>query len=55
MIVMQLLIWFVNSNVANAFSTGVVGFVSGPLFPGTLGMASDVLPPDVHLVSMAIM
>src|ERR1700722_19175984 len=55
MLVMQLLIWFVNSNVANAFSTGVIGFLSGPLFPGTLRMANDVLPTDVHLVSMAIM
>jgi fucose permease len=52
---MQLLIWLVNSNVENSFSTAVVGFVSGPLFPGTLRMANDVLPQDVHMISMAIM
>ena len=55
MLVMHLLIWLVHSNIENAFSTAIVGFVSGPLFPGTLRMANDVLPQDVHMVSMAIM
>jgi hypothetical protein len=55
MLVMNLLIWFVNSNVENAFSTAFIGFVSGPLFPGTLRFANDILPNDVHMISMSIM
>jgi fucose permease len=52
---MQLLIWFVNSNVQNAFSTGIIGLAYGPVFPASLTLANDILPPDIHMVSMAIM
>jgi hypothetical protein len=52
---MQLLIWFVNSNIQNAFSTGIVGLVYGPVFPASLTLANDTLPPDIHMLSMAIM
>ena len=51
---MHLLIWFVPSFVENAFSTAVVGFVYGPIYPSNLGTARDLLPPEVHLVSLAI-
>jgi hypothetical protein len=53
--VMQLLIWFVNSNVENAFSTGLIGTLYGPIFPACLTMANELLPPNVHMSSMAIM
>ena len=52
---MQLLIWFVNSNIQNAFSTGIIGLAYGPVFPASLTLANDILPPDIHMVSMAIM
>lgn len=54
-LVMHILIWFVNSNVENAFSTGIVGLMYGPIFPGTLFLATEVLPKEVHLFTMAIM
>ena len=52
---MQLLIWFVNSNIQNAFSTGIIGLAYGPVFPASLTLANDILPPNIHMVSMAIM
>jgi fucose permease len=52
---MQLLIWFVNSNIQNAFSTSIIGLAYGPVFPASLTLANDILPPDIHMVSMAIM
>ena len=52
---MQLLIWFVNSNIQNAFYIGIIGLVYGPVFPASLTLANDILPPDIHMVSMAIM
>ncbi|KAJ8487811.1 hypothetical protein ONZ45_g14197 [Pleurotus djamor] len=53
-LVMQLLTWFVNSNVGNAFFTAIIGMVFGPLFPACLGLAGDLLPPEVHMVSMGL-
>jgi hypothetical protein len=52
---MQLLIWLVNSNIQNAFSTSIIGLAYGPVFPASLTLANDILPPDIHMVSMAIM
>lgn len=52
---MTILIWFVNSTIENALSSAVVGLMYGPIFPGTLGLCNDVLPRDVHMVSMAIL
>ena len=52
---MQLLIWFVNSNIENAFSTAIIGLAYGPVFPASLTLANDILPPDIHMVTMAIM
>ena len=54
-LVMQLLIWFVNSNVENAFSTGLIGALFGPIFPACLTMANELLPANVHMSSMTIM
>ncbi|KAG2080681.1 major facilitator superfamily domain-containing protein, partial [Suillus cothurnatus] len=52
---MTILIWFINSTIENAFSSAVVGLMYGPIFPGTLGLCNDILPRDVHMVSMAIL
>ncbi|KAJ8702917.1 hypothetical protein PTI98_001589 [Pleurotus ostreatus] len=53
-LVMQLLIWFVNSNAGNAFSASMIGVVYGPMFPACLALANDLLPHEVHMVSMGI-
>jgi len=52
---MQLLIWFVNSNVQNAFAMSIIGVVYGPVFPACLSLANDILPSEVRFMSMAIM
>ncbi|KAG1749720.1 major facilitator superfamily domain-containing protein [Suillus paluster] len=44
---MTILIWLLSS--------AVMGLMYGPMFPGTLGLCNDVLPRDVHMVSMAIL
>jgi len=54
-LIMQLLIWFVNSNIENAFSTSIIGAVYGPIFPACLGMSSDILPSEVRMISMGLM
>jgi len=54
-LIMQLLIWFVNSNAANAFFTSVIGLLFGPVFPSTLTLATMVLPEETHMVSMALL
>ncbi|KAF5356364.1 hypothetical protein D9756_004239 [Leucocoprinus leucothites] len=53
-LVMQLLIWFVNSNAANAFFTSVIGLVCGPVYPSSLSLATMILPEETHMVSMAL-
>jgi fucose permease len=54
-LVLGLLVWFVNSNIGDAFSTGIFGLVCGPVFPATLSLANSLLPEEVHLVSMGLM
>ncbi|EJF66491.1 MFS general substrate transporter [Dichomitus squalens LYAD-421 SS1] len=51
---MHLLIWFVPSFIENAFSAAVVGLMYGPIYPANLATARDLLPAEVHLVSLAI-
>ncbi|KAJ3560974.1 hypothetical protein NP233_g10486 [Leucocoprinus birnbaumii] len=46
--------WVVQSNVQNSIATAFIGLFYGPVFPGALGMANDVLPEEVHMVSMAL-
>jgi hypothetical protein len=52
---MQLLIWLVNSNIENSFSTGIIGLAFGPVWVAGMKMATEILHPDVHMVSMALM
>jgi fucose permease len=52
---MYLVIWLVPSVFGDAFAASIVGLVFGPMFPGALGLAIDVLPKDIALVSMAIL
>lgn len=52
---MELLIWFVNSNIGDAFSTGIIGLVFGPVYPAVLSLATALLPQEVHLVTMGLM
>lgn len=54
-LVMQLLIWFVDSNIQNSVSASIFGALYGPIFPACLSMANDLLPSKVHMVSMTIM
>ncbi|RPD81762.1 MFS general substrate transporter [Lentinus tigrinus ALCF2SS1-7] len=51
---MHLLIWFVPSFIENAVSAAVVGLVYGPIYPANISIARDLLPAEVHLVSLAI-
>ncbi|KAJ3507663.1 hypothetical protein NLJ89_g6181 [Agrocybe chaxingu] len=53
-LIMQILIWTVNSNAQNAFATCVIGLVFGPIFPAILTLANDILPSEVRMVSMAL-
>ena len=51
---MHLLIWLVPSCIENAISAAVVGLVYGPIYPANIAIARDLLPTEVHLVSLAI-
>ena len=51
---MHLTIWFVDSVFENAFATGVIGVLYGPVYPSVLALAVDLLPNDVHMIAMAI-
>ncbi|KAJ8454763.1 hypothetical protein ONZ51_g12842 [Trametes cubensis] len=51
---MHLLILLVPSFVGNAVSTAIIGTVYGPIFPANIASARDLLPAEVHLVSLAI-
>ncbi|KAI0662595.1 MFS general substrate transporter [Cubamyces menziesii] len=51
---MHLLLLLVPSFVGNAVSTAIIGTVYGPIFPANIASARDLLPAEVHLVSLAI-
>ncbi|KAJ7431806.1 major facilitator superfamily domain-containing protein [Mycena galericulata] len=51
---MQLLIWFIDSNIENAVSCSLIGLFFGPLWPAILELTNDLLPVEVSLISMAI-
>ncbi|KAF8203265.1 MFS general substrate transporter [Pholiota molesta] len=53
-IVLHLTIWLVKSTVENAVATSLIGLLYGPIFPGCLSMATEVLPAEVHMVAMAL-
>ncbi|KAI0639172.1 major facilitator superfamily domain-containing protein [Trametes polyzona] len=53
-LVMHLLILLVPSFVENAVSTAMIGMLYGPIFPSNLATVRDLLPPELHLVSLAI-
>jgi MFS family permease len=52
---MHILIWLVNSNIENSFSTAIIGLMYGPVWPASLTMLSEILPPDVRMMGMAIL
>ncbi|KLO20535.1 MFS general substrate transporter [Schizopora paradoxa] len=52
---MNLLILFVRSVVENAISAAVVGLVFGPMFPSALVLASDILPEEIHVISLNLL
>lgn len=52
---MFLVIWLVPSVFGDCFAASIVGLVYGPMFPGGLGLAIDVLPSELALVSMAVL
>ncbi|KAH9890932.1 MFS general substrate transporter [Cubamyces lactineus] len=51
---MHLLILLVPSSTGNAVSTAIIGTVYGPIFPANIASARDLLPAEIHLVSLAI-
>ena len=52
---MHLCIWLIDSVFANAFCTGIIGLVYGPVYPSLLALAVDLLPTEAHMLGMAIM
>ena len=53
--VFHLLIWLTKSVFVNALCASIIGLLYGPIYPGLLSMATEVLPDEVHLVSMSLM
>ncbi|KAJ7071235.1 hypothetical protein C8F01DRAFT_1362977 [Mycena amicta] len=51
---MQLLMWFIKSTIENGVSASLIGIFYGPIFPVILEVANDLLPVEVHMISMAI-
>ncbi|KAF9535544.1 major facilitator superfamily domain-containing protein [Crepidotus variabilis] len=51
---MQITIWRVNSNIQNALAASIIGLLYGPVWPAILTLTTDILPPHVHMASMAI-
>jgi hypothetical protein len=54
-LVMTILIYFVDAILANAICASVIGLALGPIFPATLFLANELMPKEVHMVSMAFM
>lgn len=52
---LHITIWTVHSFIENAFAAALIGALYGPIFPGNLALANDVLPNELHMVTMAIM
>lgn len=52
---MHICIWFINSIFENAFSTGIIGLVYGPIYPSLLVLAVDLIPAPAHMNAMALM
>ncbi|KDQ12802.1 hypothetical protein BOTBODRAFT_410933 [Botryobasidium botryosum FD-172 SS1] len=53
--IMQLLVWFIPSFIANSVCTAIVGLVLGPMFPTSLTLATKLLPQEVHMTALATM
>ncbi|KIL71036.1 hypothetical protein M378DRAFT_6885 [Amanita muscaria Koide BX008] len=51
---MHLLIWLTSDVFGDSFSASLIGLFYGPVFPAMLSMATDILPDEVHLISMAL-
>ncbi|EIW86532.1 MFS general substrate transporter [Coniophora puteana RWD-64-598 SS2] len=51
---MSLLILLIHSDTENSFGAAIVGLVYGPIYPASLGLSTEVLPREVHMVAMAI-
>ena len=53
-LVLQLTIWFVDSYIENCFATALLGFVYGPMYVAGLALVKELLPADLHMISMQI-
>ncbi|TFK41367.1 major facilitator superfamily domain-containing protein [Crucibulum laeve] len=53
-LIMQILVWLINSIFANALFASIIGLMCGPVFPACLAIANAILPAEVHMVSMAL-
>ena len=52
---MHLMIWFIDSSLENIFSASIVGLVYGSVWPGALGLITELLPEEFQMISMALM
>ena len=49
------MIWFIDSSLENIFSASIVGLVYGSVWPGALGLITELLPKEFQMISMALM
>lgn len=53
--VVYVIIWRVSSSIPSSICFAIVGLGFGCVFPGAFGLATDMLPQEMHLVAMAIL
>ncbi|KAI0803077.1 major facilitator superfamily domain-containing protein [Irpex lacteus] len=51
---LQLTVWFVNSFIENSFAAALLGLVYGPMYVAGLALVKELLPADLHMISMQI-
>ncbi|KAI0803076.1 major facilitator superfamily domain-containing protein [Irpex lacteus] len=53
-LIFQLTIWFVDSFIENCFATAFLGLLYGPMYVDGLAIVKELLPEDLHMISMQI-
>ncbi|KAG6837122.1 hypothetical protein H0H93_014428 [Arthromyces matolae] len=53
-LIMHVLIRVINSNIENSLSVALVGLFYGSIFPAILRLTNDILPSEVHMISMGL-
>lgn len=53
-LIFQLTIWFVDSFIENCVATAFLGLLYGPMYVDGLAIVKELLPEDLHMISMQI-